>query len=153
MVEANQPIHSDSCERCLACHVLCGFMRPSRVQFCCAAFFGRVRFYYPLLISQSDVDNRRSSASVIGLYTSYATPIFLRITSGRDDFVPGSFSLGRWVVPIGAIAVAWVTFINVLLMFPTVIPTTAKNMSEFLTDSPSPPIRNPCAQTTRLSSS
>jgi hypothetical protein len=80
---------------------------------------------------QSDVDNGRSSASVIGLYTSYATPIFLRITSGRDKFVPGSFSLGRWFVPIGAIAVAWVTFINILLMFPTVLPATAKNMSEF----------------------
>jgi hypothetical protein len=95
-----------------------------------------VIFYYPLFISQSDADNHRFSASVIGLYTSYATPIFLRITSGRDDFVPGKFSLGRWVVPIGAIAVAWVTFINVLLMFPTVRPTTAKNMSKFLIDFP-----------------
>ena len=138
MVEANQPVHSDSCERCLACHVLFGFVRPSRVQFCCAAFFGWVIFHCLPLISQSDADNPRSSASVIGLYTSYATPIFLRITSGRDTFVPGRFSLGRWCVPIGAIAVAWVTFINVLLMFPTVLPTTAKNMSEFLTISPSP---------------
>ena len=138
MVEANQPVHSDSSERCLACHVLCGFVRPSRVQFCCAAFFGWVIFHCPLLISQSDADNRHSSASVIGLYTSYATPIFLRITSGRDTFVPGTFSLGRWCVPLGAIAVAWVTFINVLLMFPTVLPVTAKNMSEFLTISPSP---------------
>jgi hypothetical protein len=85
------------------------------------------------LIPQSD-DIRCSSASVIGLYTSYATPIFLRITSGRDTFVPGSFTLGRWFVPIGAIAVAWVSFINILLMFPTVLPATAKNMSEFLTN-------------------
>ena len=84
-----------------------------------------------MLIPQSDADNPRFSASVIGLYTSYATPIFLRITSGRDKFVPGSFSLGRWCVPIGAIAVAWVAFINVLLMFPTVEPVTATNMSEF----------------------
>jgi hypothetical protein len=85
------------------------------------------------LIPQSDIENPRSSASVIGLYTSYATPIFLRITSGRDKFVPGSFTLGRWFVPIGAVAVAWVAFINILLMFPTVLPATAKNMSEFLT--------------------
>jgi hypothetical protein len=85
------------------------------------------------LIHQSDINNPRSSASVIGLYTSYATPIFLRITSGRDTFVPGSFTLGRWFVPIGAIAVAWVTFINILLMFPTVLPATPQNMSEFLT--------------------
>ncbi|KAI0005109.1 amino acid/polyamine transporter I [Russula compacta] len=70
-----------------------------------------------------------AGASVIGLYTSYATPIFLRITSGRDKFIPGKFTLGRWIVPIGAIAVAWVTFVNILLMFPTVQPTTAGNMN------------------------
>lgn len=70
-----------------------------------------------------------AGASVIGLYTSYAAPIFLRITSGRDKLVPGSFSLGSWFVPIGAIAVAWVTFIDVLLIFPTVRPTTANNMN------------------------
>ncbi|KAI9513298.1 amino acid/polyamine transporter I [Russula earlei] len=70
-----------------------------------------------------------AGASVIGLYTSYATPIFLRITSGRDRLVPGEFSLGKWYLPVGAIAVAWVTFINVLLVFPTVRPTTAKNMN------------------------
>jgi len=70
-----------------------------------------------------------AGAYVIGLCTSYATPIFLRITSGRDKFVPGSFTLGRWYLPIGAIAVAWVAFINVLLVFPTVRPTTAQNMN------------------------
>jgi len=88
----------------------------------CAAICGLLGFSSAALISLA-------GASVIGLYTSYATPIFLRITSGRDTFVPGSFTLGRWFVPIGAIAVAWVTFINILLMFPTVLPATAKNMN------------------------
>ncbi|KAH9919732.1 amino acid permease-domain-containing protein [Fomitopsis serialis] len=45
-----------------------------------------------------------AGASVIGLYTSYVTPIFLRITSGRNRLVPGPFSLGKWYLPIGAIA-------------------------------------------------
>lgn len=67
---------------------------------------------------------------MIGLYTSYATPIFLRITSGRDKLVPGTFSLGRWSNLIGAIAVAWVVFINILLLFPLGQHTNAKNMSE-----------------------
>lgn len=58
------------------------------------------------------------SAAVIGLYLSYTVPIFLRITSGRDKLVPGPFSLGRWYLPIGIIAVAWVSFIIVLLLFP-----------------------------------
>jgi len=62
--------------------------------------------------------NSLVGASVIGLYVSYATPIFLRITSGRDKLVPAYFSLGRFAVPIGTIAVSWVTFIVVLLMFP-----------------------------------
>ncbi|KDQ52508.1 hypothetical protein JAAARDRAFT_184077 [Jaapia argillacea MUCL 33604] len=59
-----------------------------------------------------------AGASTIGLYISYATPIFLRITSGRDKLKPGPFSLGRYAVPLGAVAVSWVAFITVVLMFP-----------------------------------
>lgn len=67
--------------------------------------------------------------AVIGLYTSYATPIFLRITSGRSRLIPGPFNLGSWGVPVGCIAVAWVTFIVVLLMFPPAQVVTAEDMS------------------------
>ncbi|KAH9922972.1 amino acid transporter [Fomitopsis serialis] len=70
-----------------------------------------------------------ASASVIGLYTSYTTPIFLRITSGRHKLIPGPFSLGRWSTPIGSIAVAWVTFIVVLLCFPTTQTPIAASMN------------------------
>ncbi|KAH9077072.1 amino acid/polyamine transporter I [Lactarius deliciosus] len=70
-----------------------------------------------------------AGASVIGLYTSYATPIFLRITSGRDKLIPGTFHLGRWSSPIGAVAVAWVAFINILLLFPPGQHTNAKSMN------------------------
>ncbi|EPQ52993.1 amino acid transporter [Gloeophyllum trabeum ATCC 11539] len=70
-----------------------------------------------------------AGASVIGLYTSYATPIFLRITSGRDKLVPGPFSLGRWYMPIGIVAVAWVAFIIVLLLFPSASSVTADEMN------------------------
>ncbi|KAH9950669.1 amino acid transporter [Amylocystis lapponica] len=70
-----------------------------------------------------------AGASVIGLYTSYATPIFLRITSGRRKLIPGPFSLGRWYMPVGSIAVAWVAFIVVLLCFPPGQKTTAQEMN------------------------
>jgi len=70
-----------------------------------------------------------AGASVIGMYTSYATPILLRITSGRDKLVPGPFSLGRWCMPIGSIAVAWVAFIIVLLCFPTTRAATPQDMN------------------------
>ncbi|KAF4610823.1 hypothetical protein D9613_007275 [Agrocybe pediades] len=70
-----------------------------------------------------------AASSVIGLYTSYTAPIFLRITSGRDKLVPGPFSLGRWAVPIGAIAVSWVSFIVVMLFFPPGQTTTPQEMN------------------------
>ena len=66
---------------------------------------------------------------MIGLYTSYAAPIFLRITYGRDKLVPGPFTLGRWATPVGAIAVAWVSFIVVMLFFPPGQDPTPQDMS------------------------
>jgi amino acid transporter len=71
-----------------------------------------------------------SSASVIGLYLSYAAPIFLRITSGRDKFIPGPFQLGAWAVPIGTVACLWVSFITTLLVFPASSHPGVKGMSE-----------------------
>ncbi|KAI0068603.1 amino acid transporter [Artomyces pyxidatus] len=88
----------------------------------CAALCGLLGFSEAALTSLA-------GASVIGLYTSYATPIFLRITSGRDKLVPGPFTLGRWFIPIGAVAVAWVAFINVLLFFPSGQHTSAEDMN------------------------
>lgn len=70
-----------------------------------------------------------AGSSVIGLYTSYAAPIFLRITSGRNKLIPGPFSLGRWAVPVGTIAVAWVSYIVVLLFFPPGQTTTTQTMN------------------------
>jgi len=70
-----------------------------------------------------------AGASVIGMYTSYATPILLRITSGREKLIPGPFSLGRWYTIVGSIAVAWVAFIIVLLCFPSSRTATAQNMN------------------------
>ncbi|KAL7279659.1 hypothetical protein ACG7TL_006066 [Trametes sanguinea] len=70
-----------------------------------------------------------AGASVIGLYTSYATPIFLRITSGRRKLVPGPFSLGKLYTPIGAVSVLWVAFVVLLLSFPPSQTTDVVQMS------------------------
>ncbi|KAI0794370.1 hypothetical protein C8Q74DRAFT_1194181, partial [Fomes fomentarius] len=72
---------------------------------------------------------RGCRASVVGMYTSYITPIILWLTSGRDKLQRGPFSLGRWYMPIGIIAVAWVSFVIVLLMFPPTNRPTAETMS------------------------
>jgi len=77
----------------------------------CSAICGLVGFSNAALSSLA-------GSSVIGLYLSYVTPIFLRITWGRSRFVPGPFSLGRWTTPLGIIACSWVAFIIVLLIFP-----------------------------------
>ena len=99
----------------------------SRVLYSCAVFSRRVC----IPLKYVGIFWPRFRAAVIGLYVSYAAPIFLRITSGRDKFVPGTFTLGRWYMPIGIVAVAWVTFIVILLLFPPSQATNAKNMSEY----------------------
>ncbi|OJA08785.1 hypothetical protein AZE42_01312 [Rhizopogon vesiculosus] len=62
--------------------------------------------------------NSLASASVIGLYISYVTPIYYRVTSGRNKLQPGPFNLGRWSYPIGWIGIIWVAFMVVMLLFP-----------------------------------
>ncbi|WP_343969025.1 amino acid permease [Kribbella koreensis] len=62
-----------------------------------------------------------TSIAVIGLYIAYVMPTFLRLLKG-DKFEPGPWHLGRWSRPIGIIAVAWVVFITILFMLPTVSP-------------------------------
>jgi amino acid transporter len=48
---------------------------------------------------------------------------------GQVQFHPGPYTMGRWSKPVNAIAVTWVTFISVVLFFPTVNPVTATNMN------------------------
>ena len=63
------------------------------------------------------------SVNVIGLFGSYAIPIFLRLRRG-DDFEPGPWNLGRWSKPIAAVAVAWVLLSSILFLLPESSPIT-----------------------------
>ena len=56
--------------------------------------------------------------TVIGFNTSYAIPIFLRITYGHKTFKPGPFNLGRFSRPVGTVAVLWSVFASIVLLFP-----------------------------------
>jgi amino acid permease (GABA permease) len=69
-----------------------------------------------------------TSIAVIGLYIAYVLPTFLRLLQG-DRFVPGPWHLGRWSRPIGIVAVAWVIFITILFMLPTVSPIAKGNFN------------------------
>ncbi|GME95231.1 unnamed protein product [Ambrosiozyma monospora] len=60
------------------------------------------------------------SLGVCGNYLAWCAPIFFRLTSGKDRFVPGRFYLGDlWSKVIGWIACAWGLFIIVLTMIPS----------------------------------
>ncbi|EKM79742.1 hypothetical protein AGABI1DRAFT_113049 [Agaricus bisporus var. burnettii JB137-S8] len=59
-----------------------------------------------------------AGATVVSLYSSYAIPIFLRITYGYKSFQPGYFRLGKWSRFIGSIAIMWAVFVGVVLLFP-----------------------------------
>jgi amino acid transporter len=64
-----------------------------------------------------------TSVNVIGLFTAYAIPIFLRLRVGRD-FIPGPFSLGRYSAVVGRIALGWIVFETVLFVSPEAAPVT-----------------------------
>lgn len=61
---------------------------------------------------------------------SYVAVIFARMWySSEMKFVDGPFTLGKWGRPINCIAIVWVTFISVVLFFPSIRPITPANMN------------------------
>ncbi|PON87004.1 Amino acid permease subfamily [Trema orientale] len=73
--------------------------------------------------------NAMVSIATIGLYISYALPIFFRITLARKSFVPGPFNLGRYGILVGWIAVTWVAIISVLFSLPVAYPITIETLN------------------------
>jgi amino acid permease (GABA permease) len=69
-----------------------------------------------------------TSIAAVGLYVAYVTPVFLRVRKGKS-FQPGPWHLGRWGVPIGIVATAWVVFIFVLFMLPPASPIMPSNFN------------------------
>ncbi|KAI8824007.1 APC amino acid permease [Fimicolochytrium jonesii] len=70
-----------------------------------------------------------TSIATIGLYVSYAIPVFLRLTLGRHTFRKGPVHLGKWSKVVGWTAVCWTALITVLFVLPTGYPVTAQNMN------------------------
>ncbi len=68
------------------------------------------------------------SINVIGLYSAYGVPIFLRLRRGAD-FTAGPWHLGRYSQPVAAVAVAWICFSSVLFLLPQTSPVTAANFN------------------------
>lgn len=70
----------------------------------------------------------QTSIATIGLYVSYGIPIFLRLLNYKT-FRKGPFHLGRWSLPIAAIASIWIIFITIIFMLPQVNPVTSQTLN------------------------
>ncbi|KAI9088567.1 hypothetical protein K1719_029681 [Acacia pycnantha] len=73
--------------------------------------------------------NAMVSIATVGLYISYALPIFFRVTLAQKSFIPGPFNLGRYGVIVGWVAVLWVATISVLFSLPVSYPITIETLN------------------------
>ncbi|KAF9993954.1 hypothetical protein BGZ79_001319 [Entomortierella chlamydospora] len=69
------------------------------------------------------------SVNTIASSISYLIPILCRIVLARDSFEPGPFHLGRFSIPIGIVATAWIIITSILFLCPISYPVTAENMN------------------------
>ncbi|PCH39627.1 APC amino acid permease [Wolfiporia cocos MD-104 SS10] len=93
--------------------------RHTKTPINCAWAAAGVAFLLGLLaFAGSDAISAIFSLGVVGLYIAYIIPILSRFAGGTE-WKPGPFSLGRWGLPIAMIAVAWMVFSVIILVFPT----------------------------------
>ncbi len=69
-----------------------------------------------------------TSIATIGLYIAYIIPTLLRRLN-KGAFKEGPWNLGKWSALVGWIGVAWVVFIAILFMLPTLSPITRSNFN------------------------
>jgi hypothetical protein len=70
------------------------------------------------------------SITTLGMYIAYALPIFFRVTTARNSFVPGPFHLGRRCsLVVGWVAVLWVALVTVLFCLPVAYPVAGVNFN------------------------
>jgi len=70
-----------------------------------------------------------TSITTIGFQISYMVPILLRITIAREAFVKGPVNLGIFSIPLGILAVIWLTATSCFFIFPSVYPITVQDMN------------------------
>jgi len=68
------------------------------------------------------------SLGVVALYMAYIIPIISRFAGGTE-WTPGPFNLGRLGLPVAVVAVAWMIFSIVILVFPTSPDPTGPEMN------------------------
>jgi len=66
--------------------------------------------------------------SVVGLYTAYAIPIAARYL-GDSNFKTGPFGLGIFSLPVAIVAVLFMAFFCVVVLFPSTPQTRVEDMN------------------------
>jgi amino acid transporter len=88
----------------------------------CALVLGLPYLYNPAAFTAI------TSINVIGLFSAYGIPIYLRLRRG-EDFEPGPFSLGRHSRWICTVACIWICSEMVLFVLPQAFPITLTNFN------------------------
>ncbi|KNG82807.1 amino acid permease [Aspergillus nomiae NRRL 13137] len=72
------------------------------------------------------------SLSTLGLYISYLIPLILLVFKrfvAPQDIPQGTFTLGKWGLPMNLLAILFATYFVIFLPFPSTLPVTAENMN------------------------
>lgn len=72
------------------------------------------------------------SLSTMGLYISYLLPLVLLVIKrciAPDEIPQGSFTMGKWGLPVNLVAILFATYFVIFLPFPSEVPVTAENMN------------------------
>jgi amino acid transporter len=72
------------------------------------------------------------SLSTLGLYISYLIPLVLLVLkrfTGPQDIPLGTFSLGKFGLPMNLLAILFATYFVIFLPFPATVPVSAENMN------------------------
>ncbi|OJJ55952.1 hypothetical protein ASPSYDRAFT_182877 [Aspergillus sydowii CBS 593.65] len=102
---------------------------PLRALFLVASLIVAISF---IQIGSTAAFNAILSLSTLGLYISYLIPLVLLVLKrfmAPQDIPRGTFSLGRWGLPINLLAILFATYFAIFLPFPATIPVTGENMN------------------------
>ncbi|KAG8743054.1 GABA-specific high-affinity permease [Ceratobasidium sp. 414] len=69
------------------------------------------------------------SISVIWLYIAYAIPIGARFVFKGHNYKPGPFNLGAFGIPVAMIEIAFMTFTNIVFLFPADMAPAVEDMN------------------------
>ncbi|CAI7569475.1 unnamed protein product [Penicillium pancosmium] len=102
---------------------------PLRALFLVASCIFALSF---IQIGSTAAFNAILSLSTLGLYISYLIPLSLLVWkrfTAPQDIPQGTFSLGKFGLPVNLVAILFATYFSIFLPFPATLPVTAENMN------------------------